>query len=107
MYPIEVTLILMMCTHTEKHIIKYTSTVFFTIVVLLDPSSGNQAVCVAHGTVTRLGYMYIFLTYLVLKHGPAASGGGELFMKAVCTFASEESLQKSEAADLIGTCTSL
>ena len=64
-----------MCTHTAKHIIKYTSTVFFKSIVLLDPSLGNQAVCVAHGTVARLGYMYMYLTYLVHKHGPGASGG--------------------------------
>ena len=78
LYPSEVSLILLMCIHTEKHSIKYTSTVIFTAVVLLDPSSGNQAVGVTHGTVTRLGD-YMYLTYLMHKHCPAASWGRGAF----------------------------
>ena len=98
---------------------------------------GNQTVCVAHCTVARLGdgYMSIAYIYLALYPGhllkcvsPMSSlatrlflthtsctnmvllhlgGARKLFMRAVCTSASEESLQKIRAADLISTCTSL
>ena len=98
---------------------------------------GNQTVCVAHCTVARLGdnymsiaYMYLALypgrllkcvspmsslaTRLFLTHTSCTNmvllhlgGAKKLFMRAVCTSASEESLQKIRAADLISTCTSL